>query len=116
MNQRVLHHSLGIRASLAAFIVALATAGAAQTTITAPKNKYSPKEDVELGRKAAAEVEKQFPLLRNSQVANHVDEVGDRLATVIPRQFQHPEFEYSFKVVNARDINAFSPCLAGRCT
>jgi predicted Zn-dependent protease len=26
----------------------------------------------------------------------------------IPREFQHPEFNYYFKVVNARDINAFA--------
>jgi predicted Zn-dependent protease len=34
--------------------------------------------------------------------------VGERLVAAIPQQFQHPEFDYFFKVVNARDINAFA--------
>src|SRR5262249_24970331 len=33
---------------------------------------------------------------------------GRRLVASIPSQFQHPEFQYYFKVVNARDINAFA--------
>ncbi|MCA1850502.1 MAG: M48 family metalloprotease, partial [Acidobacteria bacterium] len=33
---------------------------------------------------------------------------GRRLAAAIPSEFQHPEFRYSFDVVNARDINAFA--------
>ena len=34
--------------------------------------------------------------------------MGERLVANIPSQFQHPEFDYYFKVVNARDINAFA--------
>jgi hypothetical protein len=30
------------------------------------------------------------------------------LVNSIPREFQHPEFQYYFKIVNARDINAFA--------
>src|SRR6185369_15338800 len=33
---------------------------------------------------------------------------GRRLVAAIPPEFQHPEFQYYFKVVNARDINAFA--------
>ena len=35
-------------------------------------------------------------------------DVGQRLVAAIPSEFQHPEFQYYFKVVNARDINAFA--------
>src|SRR3989442_13905735 len=31
-----------------------------------------------------------------------------RLVSAIPPEFQHPEFQYYFKVVNASDINAFA--------
>ena len=50
----------------------------------------------------------QFPLLRDQTVAAMSSDVGRRLVATIPSQFQHPEFDYYFKVVNARDINAFA--------
>jgi predicted Zn-dependent protease len=80
----------------------------AQTRIDAPKNKYKVSDDVELGRKAAQQVEQQMPLLRDRTVDDYVESVGQRLVAAIPEQFQHREFNYSFDVVNARDINAFA--------
>jgi beta-barrel assembly-enhancing protease len=80
----------------------------AQTKITAPKNKYDPKDDVQLGREAAAEVEKQLPLLKDDNVTSFVSDIGERLVGSIPVELRHPEFNYSFKVVNLRDINAFA--------
>src|SRR6266496_521707 len=80
----------------------------AQTQIKLHPNRYSPQDDVKLGRQAAAEAEKQFPLLRDQQVRDYVERVGQRLVANIPSEFQHPEFEYYFKVVNASDINAFA--------
>src|SRR6185503_11387243 len=80
----------------------------AQTQIKYHSNKYSVQDDVQLGREAARQAESQFPLLRDAEVQNYVEEVGHRLVSAIPSQFQHPEFQYTFKVVNARDINAFA--------
>src|SRR5688500_59909 len=80
----------------------------AQTQIKYHSNKYSIQDDVTLGRRAAQEVEQQYPLMRDSQVESYVEEVGRRLVNAIPSQFQHSEFQYNFKVVNARDINAFA--------
>jgi beta-barrel assembly-enhancing protease len=79
-----------------------------QTRITLHTNKYSPQDDVKLGRQAAAEAERQFPLLRDPQVGDYIERIGRRLAAAIPPEFQHPEFQYYFKVVNASDINAFA--------
>jgi beta-barrel assembly-enhancing protease len=81
---------------------------AAQTQIKYHSNKYQPQDDVKLGRQAAQEAEHQFPLLRDQQVGNYVERVGERLVANIPSEFQHPEFQYYFKVVNASDINAFA--------
>jgi Zn-dependent protease with chaperone function len=85
-------------------------AGWAQgTRISAPKNSYSPADDVKVGQQGVAEITRQLPLLaENSSVDNYVESVGRRLVAAIPRQFQHPQFRYSFSVVNARDINAFA--------
>jgi predicted Zn-dependent protease len=41
-------------------------------------------------------------------VTSYVRGVGDRLATTIPAEFEHPEFHYTFKVVDVKDINAFA--------
>jgi len=89
-------------------VVLSATMVSAQTKITAPKNKYDPKDDVKLGREAAAEVEQQMPLLRDDNVTSYVSDIGHRLAGAIPAELQHPEFNYTFKVVNVKEINAFA--------
>jgi hypothetical protein len=80
----------------------------AQTQIVLHANKYKPADDVKLGRQAAAEAERQFPLMRDEVVNAYVENLGQRLVAAIPPEFQHPEFRYYFKVVNARDINAFA--------
>jgi len=80
----------------------------AQTQIKYHSNKYSVQDDIKLGRQAAQEAESQFPLLRDETVQSYVENVGRRLVSSIPSEFQHPEFQYYFKVVNARDINAFA--------
>lgn len=86
----------------------LAGSASAQTKITAPKNKYSPQQDVELGREAAAEVRKQMPMLNDDRTEEYVEDVGERLIAHVPQEFRQPAFKYSFDVVNLRDINAFA--------
>src|SRR6266480_4842853 len=93
---------------LAAAIVAMPLATFSQTKIVYHSNKYKPADDVKLGRQAAAEAERQFPLLRDSEVTSYVENVGQRLVASIPPEFQHSEFRYYFKVINASDINAFA--------
>jgi Zn-dependent protease with chaperone function len=79
-----------------------------QTKINYHSNKFSVQDDVKLGRQAAAEAERQFPVMRDEEVASYVERVGQRLVRSIPAQFQHREFSYYFRVINARDINAFA--------
>jgi len=79
-----------------------------QTRVSMPKNKYKIQDDVKVGREAAAQVARQFPLLNDGPADQYVDRVGARLVAAIPSQFQQPAFEYRFDVVNASDINAFA--------
>jgi hypothetical protein len=79
-----------------------------QTKISYHSNKYKPTDDVKVGRQAANEVEQQMPILNDAEATNYVSRVGQRLVNNIPSEFQHPEFQYYFKIVNARDINAFA--------
>jgi Zn-dependent protease with chaperone function len=79
-----------------------------QTKIVAPENKYSVQEDVKAGREAAQEVQQQLPILRDDGVDGYVERVGQRLVQGIPEEFRHPQFRYTFDVVNVSDLNAFA--------
>ncbi len=96
--------------SIAPLLAALLVAGsaAAQTKITPPKNSYSPQQDVELGREAAAEVRREMPMLNDDRTEDFVEDIGERLIAHIPGELRQPAFRYSFDVVNLRDINAFA--------
>ena len=61
--------------SAAAFVAVAVSLVVAQTRITPPKNKYTPAQDVELGRQAAKEVEQQLPLLRDDGIESFVDRI-----------------------------------------
>jgi predicted Zn-dependent protease len=89
-------------------VFALPVSVFAQTQIKYHSNKYKPTDDVKIGRQAAAEVEQQMPILNDNVATNYVSRIGQRLVANIPPEFQHPEFNYYFKIVNARDINAFA--------
>jgi hypothetical protein len=86
----------------------LAAGLAAQTPIKLPKNKYTPQQDVELGREAAAEVRKQYPVIQDERIAKYLAQVGDRLVAAGPADLKQPVYEYSFTPVNLKEINAFA--------
>src|SRR3954470_17205287 len=98
---------LRVQAIVTAVVLSVSLVGA-QTKITPPKNKYSPQDDVKLGREAAAQVEQQLPLLSDDNVTSYVSDIGQRLVAAIPAELQHSEFQYTFKVVNVKEINAFA--------
>ena len=52
------------------------TFAAAQTVVKAPKNRYTPQQDVELGREAAAEVRKQYPIISDERITSYLAETG----------------------------------------
>ena len=95
-------------ARAAAFVAILAVAVDAQTQVSAPKNKYSPADDVKLGQEAAEQVQREMPVMRDEQVNSYLNDVGRRLVENVPPEFRHPEFRYSFTGVNLREINAFA--------
>lgn len=108
MNKRLFGKRITVTALAAAMWIMPIAAMAQQTKITAPKNKYKVEEDIKLGNQASAEVEKEFPLINDSDATAYIERVGRRLAAAIPPEFRHNEFNYRFKWVNASDINAFA--------
>src|SRR5215813_2680750 len=99
---------IGLVFSIAVAIAMMPLATFAQTPIKLHSNKFKPEDDVKLGREAAGQAEQKMQLIRDPDLGAYVERVGERLAAAIPPEFQHPEFQYSFKVVNAKDINAFA--------
>ena len=91
-----------------ALTVASSSLAHAQTRIVAPDNSYTPAQDVELGRQAAADARKTLPLMRDDNVTSFVQDTGRRLVAAIPPELRHPEFQYTFEVVNVKEINAFA--------
>ncbi len=96
------------RWSAAVLIAALTALTFAQTKIVPPPNKYKPSDDIQIGRKGAQEVRQQMPIFpQGDDTDRYVERVGQRLVQAIPQEYE-ARFEYSFDVVNARDINAFA--------
>jgi Zn-dependent protease with chaperone function len=91
-----------------ALSLTLASGSLAQTRITPPKNKYTPEQDVQLGREAAAEVRKEYPVIRDERIASYLDRLGRSLVAAAPADLNKPVFEYSFTPVNLKEINAFA--------
>jgi Zn-dependent protease with chaperone function len=80
----------------------------AQTEVKPPKNRYTPRQDVELGREAADEVRKQYPIIENEQITRYLAKLGNRLVAASPGELKDPAFVYSFTPVNLKEINAFA--------
>jgi Zn-dependent protease with chaperone function len=94
---------IAVALGLAAFMAA--SGGAiAQTPVKSGFNLFSPEQDIEVGRQSAAEAERQLPMLRDRRIEGYVEQVGRRLAANAPG----PKFPYTFRVVNASDMNAFA--------
>jgi len=95
-------------AALTALAFGLVTSLAAQTAIKLPKNKYTPQQDVQLGKEAAAEVRKHYPVIDDARITRYLTTLGDRLVAKAPPELNQKVYEYSFTPVNVKEINAFA--------
>jgi Zn-dependent protease with chaperone function len=98
-----------IRATAAATALSIsAVLVGAQTVIKPPKNKFTPQQDVELGRQAADEVRQQYPIIKDERISRYLTKLGDRLVAAAPPELKESVYEYSFTPVNLKEINAFA--------
>lgn len=75
------------------------------TTNPTKGNSYTIEQEIDYGRKAIPEIEKQLPLLPADQAASkYIDSLGHKLAAKAPGY----QFPYTFKVVRQKEINAFA--------
>jgi beta-barrel assembly-enhancing protease len=69
------------------------------------KNSYTTNEEIAEGKKAAAQVYKQMPVLPDtSPVTKYIQQLGDKLVQHAPGY----RWPYQFHVVNMADVNAFA--------
>jgi hypothetical protein len=69
-------------------------------------NLFSKQQDVQLGKEAAAEIEKQVHVVKNADLERFINGIGKKL-TARP-EADAESFAYSFKVVQEKSINAFA--------
>ncbi len=81
---------------------------AVEPRVTVPAyNHITDEQEIALGRKFAAEVERTQQVVHNSIIESYLGGIVQRLA----KQSQRPNLPYSIKLVNTYEVNAFS--LAG---
>jgi Zn-dependent protease with chaperone function len=80
----------------------------AQTALKLAKNRYTPEQDVKLGLEAAAEIEKEYPIIKDERITRYLTMLGERLVAVAPAELNNPLYKYSFTPVNLKEINAFA--------
>ncbi len=86
-------------------VFTMVTGGCATTGINAGQmNFISSAEEVTMGQDLSLEVEKEFEVYHDYEVAAYIDRVGQRLARVSDR----PDIRYSFKVIKKDEMNAFA--------
>ena len=108
MSAPSLHRLSRTASILPALALAFVVTADAQTRIAIRDNKYTPAQDVQIGREAAQEVRREYPLLNDNTSERFVDRIGQRLAANVPPEYRQPAFRYSFDVINMREINAFA--------
>ncbi len=67
-------------------------------------NTFKPDQDIQLGKDAAAEMEKELALVSDSQLNDYINRLGQKLAGFAPGH----RYPYRFSLVNAKEINAFA--------
>lgn len=69
-------------------------------------NLYTPEQDVALGKKTAAQIETQMPMLKDPETLRYINALGKKLASFAPNDLK--VYAWQFHVVNTAEINAFA--------
>ena len=92
------------RTTLGVFILSVVAFAAGPKELKPGWNLFSKEQDIQLGREAAGQVERQMSVVRDAQLNDYVQQIGRKLAST-PEAGQYP---YTFKVINDQSINAFA--------
>lgn len=93
------------RVTISLMVVLVMTSSVAtQTKVKPGFNLFSVQQDVEFGREASKEIEKQVPILDDELATRYISQLGMNLA----RKSTMPDLPWQFKLVNSSDVNAFA--------
>ncbi len=93
------------RWSIPVLIVCLVFSGAPVSTAQAQGVfRLNEKQEIEVGKRAAIEVEMEQPIIEDEEVTRYLDRLGQRLARASGRS----HLRYRFRVINSDEINAFA--------
>jgi predicted Zn-dependent protease len=98
---------LALLVLVATLLLAPASAWA-QTRVKAPRNFFGVDADVQAGEEAAREIERQTRPYHDAEVSDYVERVGRRLVDSLPQEYRRSQFEYTFRVIEEKDANAFA--------
>jgi Zn-dependent protease with chaperone function len=88
-------------------LVASGPVAEAQRTPLRPGwNMFSPQQDVQIGRQAAADAERKLPLCNDAKVDAYLTELGRKLVAKLPTN--GVDYPWEFHCVNDKAINAFA--------
>jgi len=90
--------------ALALVLAPVQTAWAERTPLKPGWNMFTPDQDIQIGKEASQQAEKQVPLLNDRRVDDYLSRIGQRLAARAPG-YKYP---YQYRAVNDRGINAFA--------
>lgn len=89
---------------------------AQESSPASPELSPKDKEEIELGKKIVAEIEKEYKFVTDPEVVERVNRIGQTLAAIARRtpttarwgEGGGAQFEYTFRVIDDKEVNAFS--------
>src|SRR6266849_7648342 len=106
LSAREAHRGLAAGFFLGLSLLLVPAAPAQRTQLKPGWNKFSPQDDINLGKRAATDAEKHLPLCNAPKVDAYLTELATRLAQKLPAGgVQYP---FEFHCVNDKAINAFA--------
>lgn len=89
-----------------ALLAAGPLAEAQRTPLKPGWNMFSPQQDIQIGRQAAADAERKLPLCNDPKADAYLTELGKKLAAKLPTN--GVAYPWEFHCVNDKAINAFA--------
>ena len=106
LQMRRAHRELAVGFAVGLSLLLVPGASAQRTQLKAGWNKFSPQDDITLGKRAATDAEKQLPSCNAPKVDAYLTQLGTRLAQKLATGgVQYP---FEFHCVNDKAINAFA--------
>jgi Zn-dependent protease with chaperone function len=89
---------------MAVTMLVLSSMAGAQTQVKPGMNWFTIQQDIQLGRQASEQVERQMPMIYDETVQEWIDQLGRHLAASTTM----PDLPWRFRVANSSQINAFA--------